>query len=44
MLKEAEKQNDEMIDIFGFCKYKNKTGYVRVTARKLPEKEAEKAR
>lgn len=44
LLKKAEEQNQEMIDVFGFCRYRNKTGYVRVIAQKLPEHQAQKAR
>ena len=43
-LKEAEKKHAEIMDIFGFCKYKTKTAFVRVIAKKLPKEEAEKAR
>ena len=32
------------MDIFGFCKYKTKTAFVRVIAKKLPKEETEKAR
>ena len=44
LLKTAHEQNMEMVDIFGYCRYKNKTGFVRVIAQKLPEKQAQKAR
>lgn len=44
LLKKADGQNQEMIDIFGFCRYKNQTGFVRVIAQKLPEKQAQKAK
>ncbi len=44
LLEEAEEKRLEWIDIFGFCKYKGKTGFVRVTAHKLPACQAEKAR
>lgn len=44
LLREAGEQNREMMDVFGFCKYRNKTGFVRVIAQKLPEKQAEKAK
>lgn len=43
-IKEAERNRAEIIDIFGFCKYKTKTALVRVVAEKLPEEEAKKAR
>lgn len=32
------------MDISGFCKYKTKTAFVRVIAKKLPKEEAEKAK
>jgi hypothetical protein len=32
-----------MLDIFGFCKYREKTAFVCVIAGKLTEKQAEKA-
>lgn len=44
MLEKAARQNQDMMDIFGFCKYENKTGFVRVIAQKLPKEQAEKAR
>lgn len=44
LLKEAEEKRLEWIDIFGFCKYRGKTGFVRVIAHKLSDKQAEKAR
>lgn len=44
LLKEAEERHMEWIDIFGFCRYKGKTGPVRVIAQKLPSCQAEKAR
>lgn len=44
LLEEAEERHLEWIDIFGFCRYKGKTGSVRVTAHKLPACQAEKAR
>ena len=34
----------EWIDVFGFCKYRGKTGFVRVIAHKLPDGQAAKAR
>lgn len=34
----------EWVDIFGFCKYKNRSEFVRVVARKLPKDHVEKAR
>ena len=33
-----------MLDVFGFCKYMEKTAFIRVIAGKLTEKQAEKAR
>ena len=33
-----------MVDVFGVCRYKSKTGFVRVVAQKLPEGQAEKSR
>jgi len=44
MLKQAEEQGERMMDVFGFCRYKSKTGFVRVVAQKLPEGQAEKSR
>lgn len=44
LLKEAEERHMEWIDIFGFCRYKGKTGFVRVIAQKLPSCHAQKAR
>lgn len=44
LLEEAEERRLEWIDIFGFCRYKGKTGFVRVIAHKLPACQAEKAR
>lgn len=44
MLKQADEQGSEMLDIFGFCKYKSKTGFVRVVAQKLPEEQACKSK
>ena len=38
LLKEAEKKQEKMLDIFGFCKYREKTAFVRVIAGKLTEK------
>lgn len=43
LLKQAEKNRSEMADVFGFCKYKNKTGFVRVIAQKLPQEQKEKS-
>ena len=44
LLKKAEENHKEMIDIFGYCKYRTKTAFVRIIAGKLPKEEAEKAR
>lgn len=44
MLKSAEKQHTEWVDIFGFCRYGKKSAFVRVIANKLPEGQAKKAR
>ena len=44
LLKEAEKRQEKMVDVFGFCKYKTKTAFVRVITGKIPEGQAEKAR
>ena len=43
LLKQAEKNGDEMADVFGFCKYNNKTESVRVIAQKLPREQQEKS-
>lgn len=43
-LKEAEEKHMGWIDIFGFCRYKGKKAFVRVTAHKLPAGQAEQAR
>ncbi len=44
LLKEAEKRQEKMVDVFGFCKYRTKTAFGRIIAGKLPEGQAEKAR
>ena len=44
LLKEAEKKQEKIIDVFGFCKYSKNTAFVRVVASKMPEGQAEKAR
>lgn len=44
LLEESEEKRLEWIVIFGFCKYKGKTGFVRVIAHRLPACQAEKAR
>ena len=44
LLKDAEKNHQKIIDIFGFCKYKTKNGHVRFIAEKLPEEKAEQSR
>ena len=43
LLQEAEEKHMEMIDIFGFCQYKNKSCPVRIIAYRLPEKQMEEA-
>ena len=43
LLKEAEEKHMDMVDIFGFCKYKEKSALVRVVAGKLPEGQTKKA-
>ena len=44
LLKEAEKNQEKMVDVFGFCKYRTKTAFVRAIASKMTEGQAEKAR
>ena len=44
LMKEAEEKHREWIDVFGYCKYKGKTGFVRVIAHRLPDGQAAKAR
>lgn len=44
LLKGAEKKHMEWMDICGYCRHKNKSGFVRMIAHKLPEKQAEGAR
>ena len=44
LLKKAEKNHQEIIDIYGFCQYRTKKAFVRVIAGKLPEEQAEKSR
>lgn len=44
LLKQAENQGDCMLEVFGICRYKSKTGFVRVIAQKLPEEQARKAK
>lgn len=43
LLKQAEKNGNEIVDVFGFCKYKNKTRFGRVIAQKLPQEQKEKS-
>lgn len=43
LLKQAQERGNGTVDIFGFCKYKNRTGFVRVIAQKLPPEQAEKS-
>lgn len=44
LLKEAQEKHMEWIDVFGFCKYKGRTGSVRILAYRLPACQAAKAR
>lgn len=44
LLEDAEKRKMKWVDVFGFCKYKGKTGFVRVIAHKLTDAQAAKAR
>ena len=44
LMKEAEEKHMEWTDVFGYCKYKGKTGFVRVIAHRLPDGQAAKAR
>lgn len=44
LLKQAEEQVKCLMAIFGWCRYKNKTGFIRVVAQKLPKEQAEKSR
>lgn len=44
LLKQAEEQGKSLVDVSGWCRYKNKTGYVRIVAQKLPKEQAEKSR
>ena len=44
LMKEAEEKHREWIDVFGYCKYKGKTGFVWVIAHRLPDGQAAKAR
>ncbi len=44
LLKKAEEKHMEWIDVFGFCRYKGKTGFIRVIAYRLPNEQAAKAR
>lgn len=44
LLQEAEEKHMEWIDVFGFCRYKGETGFVRVIAHKLPDGQAAKAK
>ena len=43
LMKEAEEKHMEWTDGFGYCKYKGKTGFVRITAHRLPDGQAAKA-
>lgn len=44
LMKEAEEKHREWIDVSDYCKYKGKTGFVRVIAHRLPDGQAAKAR
>ena len=44
LLKKAEETHMEWIDVFGFYRYKGKTGFIRVIAYRLPDEQAAKAR
>lgn len=44
LMKEAEEKHMEWIDVFGYCKYKGKTGFVRVIAHRLLDGQVAKAR
>ena len=44
LLKEAEKRQEKMTEVFVFCKYGKDTAFVRVIAGKMPEGQAEKSR
>lgn len=44
LLKEAEKKRMDWMDMFGLCRYKEKSGFVRVIAHKLSDGQAKKAR
>lgn len=36
LLKQAKENGIKTVDVFRFCKYKNRTSFVRVIAQKLP--------
>lgn len=44
MLKDAEKQHTEWVDLCGFCRYGKKSAFLRVIANRMPEEQAKKAR
>ena len=44
LMKEMEEKHMEWIEVFGFYKYKGKTGFVRVIAYRLPDGQEAKAR
>ena len=44
LFKNAEKNNQEIVDIHGFCKYRTKKAFVCVIAWKLTKEQTEKAR
>lgn len=43
LLKQAEDNRIGTVDVFGFCRYKNQTGFVRVIAQKLPPEQRKKS-
>ena len=43
LLKQAQERGNGTVDVFGVCKYKNRTGFVCVIAQKLPPEQAEKS-
>lgn len=43
LLKQAEDNGIGTVDVFGFCRYKNQTGFVRVIAQKLPPEQRKKS-
>lgn len=43
LLKQAGKQRNNLMDIFGCCRCKDKRGFVRIIAQRLPQEQIEKA-